>query len=115
VPEPAGGAHVSPDEAARLVKKYILDELVQLQGISGSRLIKARYDKYRSIGKYSSRLSVIFSKERSQLYDYLSQKVEEMKERMPSRSREAPLEEEPPLPDEAADKEKKLSDPGGLV
>jgi acetyl-CoA carboxylase carboxyl transferase beta subunit/acetyl-CoA carboxylase carboxyl transferase alpha subunit len=115
VPEPAGGAHVSPDEAAQMVKKYILDELVQLQGISGTRLIKARYDKYRAIGKYSSRISVIFSKERSQLYDYLSQKVEDMKDRMPSRSREAPLEEEPPLPDEAAEKEKKSSDIGGVV
>jgi deoxyadenosine/deoxycytidine kinase len=95
VPEPKGGAHVSPDEAARQVKKYILNELVQLQGTFWGRLTKNRYDKYRGIGRYNSRLSVAFSKERSQLYEYISEKVEELKERLPSRSRE--VEQEGPL------------------
>jgi acetyl-CoA carboxylase alpha subunit len=103
VPEPKGGAHVSPDEAARQVKKYILNELVQLQGTFWGRLTKNRYDKYRGIGRYNSRLSVAFSKERSQLYEYISQKVEELKERLPSRSRE--VEEEGPLPKEVGREE----------
>ena len=98
VPEPKGGAHVSPDEAARQVKKYILNELVQLQGTFWGRLTKNRYDKYRSIGRYNSRLSVAFSKERSQLYEYISEKVEELKERLPSHSSEGDLmDEEAPL------------------
>ncbi|MEA1959554.1 MAG: acetyl-CoA carboxylase carboxyl transferase subunit beta, partial [Chloroflexota bacterium] len=97
VPEPKGGAHVSPDEAARQLKKYLLNELVQVQGSLWGKLTKARYDKFRAIGRYSSRMSVAFSKERSQIYEYISQKVEELKDYMPSRAREVPIDEDVPL------------------
>ena len=89
VPEPKGGAHISPDEAARQLKKYILNELVQLQGTFWSRLTKNRYDKYRGMGRYNSRLRVFFSKERSQLSEYISLKVDELKDRKVSRSKDA--------------------------
>ena len=89
VPEPKGGAHISPDEAARQLKKYILNEMVQLQGTFWSRLTKNRYDKYRAMGRYNSRLRVFFSKERSQLSEYISQKVDDMRERKVSRSDDA--------------------------
>lgn len=88
VPEPKGGAHVSPDEAARQLKKYILNELVQLQGTFWSRLTKNRYEKYRGMGRYNSRLRVAFSKERAQLSEYISLKVDELKERRASRSKD---------------------------
>jgi len=93
VSEPKGGAHVSPDEAARQLKKYILNEIVQLQGTFWGWLTKNRYDKYRSIGRYNSRLRVAFSKERAQLAEYISQKVDELRERLPSHSGEAELKE----------------------
>ncbi|GAI28546.1 unnamed protein product [marine sediment metagenome] len=94
VPEPKGGAHVAPDEAARQLKKFLLNELVQVQGISANRLIKARYAKFRGMGRYSSRISVAISKERDQLQEYISQRLEEFKEYLPSRAEEVPLEEE---------------------
>ncbi len=94
VPEPKGGAHVAPDEAARQLKKFLLNELVQVQGISANRLVKARYAKFRGMGRYSSRISVAISKERDQLQEYISQRLEEFKEYLPSRAEEVPLEEE---------------------
>jgi acetyl-CoA carboxylase carboxyl transferase alpha subunit len=105
VPEPQGGAHISPDEAARQLKKYILNEIVQLQGTFWSRLTKNRYEKYRGMGRYNSRLRVFFSKERSQLSEYISQRVDELRERRASRSRIGEEKEDAPLPDEAADNE----------
>jgi hypothetical protein len=105
VPEPKGGAHVSPDEAARQLKKYILNELVQLQGTFWSRLTKNRYEKYRGMGRYNSRLRVAFSKEREQLSEYISLKVDELKERKVSRSRDVEAQEKPPLPNESGKKE----------
>jgi acetyl-CoA carboxylase carboxyl transferase subunit alpha len=94
VPEPKGGAHVDPDEAARQLKKFLLSELVQIQGVSPSRLVKARYDKFRKMGRYSSRISVAVSKERAQIQEYLSQRLEEVKEYLPSRAEEVPLQKE---------------------
>jgi acetyl-CoA carboxylase carboxyl transferase alpha subunit/acetyl-CoA carboxylase carboxyl transferase beta subunit len=94
VPEPTGGAHVAPDEAARQLKKFLLNEMVQLQGVSASRLVKARYAKFRGMGRYSSRIGVTISKERSQLQEYISQRLEEFKEYLPSKAEEVPLLEE---------------------
>jgi len=95
VPEPKGGAHVDPDEAARQLKKFLLNELVEIQGVSSGRLVRARYDKFRRMGRYSSRISVTLSKEREQIQDYLSRILEELKEYLPSRAEEVPLREEP--------------------
>lgn len=94
VPEPKGGAHVDPDEAARQLKKFLLNELVQVQGVSAGRLIKARYEKFRGMGRYSSRISVAISKERAQIQEFISQRLEEFKEYLPSRVEEVPLKEE---------------------
>jgi len=93
VPEPRGGAHVAPDEAARQLKKFLVNELVQVQGISSARLIRARYGKFRAMGRYSSRISVALSKEGAQFQEYISQRLEEFKEYLPSRAEEIPLEE----------------------
>jgi len=100
VPEPKGGAHVDPDEAARQLKKFLLNELVAIQGVSAGRLVKARYDKFRRMGRYSSRISVALSKEREQIQDYMSRLLEELKEYMPSRAEEIPLHDEPGGPSE---------------
>jgi len=94
VPEQKGGAHVAPDEAARQLKKFLLNELVQVQGISANRLVKARYAKFRGMGRYSSRISVAISKERDQIQEFIAQRLEEFKEYLPSRAEEVPLEEE---------------------
>ena len=93
VPEPKGGAHVDPDETARQLRRFILDELSQLQGASASRLVRARYDKYRRIGSYF-RFGTAVSRERSQLQEFISRRLDEFKEYLPSRAVEIPLVEE---------------------
>jgi acetyl-CoA carboxylase carboxyl transferase subunit beta len=94
VPEPRGGAHVAPDEAARQLKKFLLNELIQVQGVSSTKLIRARYEKLRAMGRYSSRISVAISKERSELQERVSQGLEEFRDYLPSRAEEIPLLEE---------------------
>ena len=49
VPEPEGGAHESPDEAARLLGAAIADAL-DLVGTPAPQLRKARRAKFRSMG-----------------------------------------------------------------
>jgi acetyl-CoA carboxylase carboxyl transferase subunit alpha len=50
VPEPEGGAHTDPDEAARLLKLCLLDQLDDLEGIAPAELRRARREKFRSMG-----------------------------------------------------------------
>jgi len=93
VPEPKGGSHVDPDEAARQLKRFLLGELVEIQGVPPGRLVKARYDKFRKMGRYSSRISVAISKERAEIQGYLAERLGELSEYLPSRAEEVPLEE----------------------
>jgi hypothetical protein len=99
VPEPKGGAHADPEEAARLLKRFLLNELVRIQRLRPRTLINERYDKFRHMGRYSSRISVAISKERAQIEEYLSQRLDGLKALLPSKEVEAPLpkeEKEPP-------------------
>jgi acetyl-CoA carboxylase alpha subunit len=91
IPEPKGGAHTDPDEAARQLKRFISNELAQLQGASASRLVRARFDKYRRMGIRPSKLSLAVSKERSQLQEFVSQRLEEFREYLPSKAVDIPL------------------------
>ena len=50
VPEPAGGAHASPDEAARLLGAAIGDALEELDDIPRDELRARRRAKFRSMG-----------------------------------------------------------------
>jgi acetyl-CoA carboxylase carboxyl transferase subunit alpha len=50
VPEPVGGAHESPDEAARLLGAAVGDALDGLAGLHPQELRKARRAKFRSMG-----------------------------------------------------------------
>ncbi|MEP1151409.1 MAG: acetyl-CoA carboxylase carboxyltransferase subunit alpha [Balneola sp.] len=52
IPEPLGGAHRNPDEAAESVKKQILKSLKKLKKLSASKLVEQRVDKYSSIGAF---------------------------------------------------------------
>ena len=53
VPEPEGGAHVDPREAAAELQTAILTNLVQLSKMSQSKLLKKRYKKFRRMGEGS--------------------------------------------------------------
>jgi len=50
VPEPEGGAHVNPDEAARLLAAAIGDALDELVGTQPAELRRARRAKFRAMG-----------------------------------------------------------------
>jgi acetyl-CoA carboxylase carboxyl transferase subunit alpha len=50
VPEPEGGAHESPDEAARLLAAAVGDALDELVGMRPAELRKARRAKFRAMG-----------------------------------------------------------------
>jgi len=54
VPEPVGGAHRDPLEAAQTVKDAILRNLGELSGMSGEEIKAHRYDRFRKIGIFES-------------------------------------------------------------
>jgi len=53
VPEPAGGSHVDPREAASVLQAAILTNVVQLSKMSQGKLLKKRYQKFRRMGEGS--------------------------------------------------------------
>ncbi len=53
IQEPVGGAHSSPEETAQTVKRVLLKHLKRLKGVSDSRLLSRRFDKYSKIGVYN--------------------------------------------------------------
>jgi len=55
VKEPAGGAHLNPDEAARLLAEALGRTLDELRAIPGEELRAQRRDRYRRVGIYTAR------------------------------------------------------------
>ncbi|MCF6159157.1 MAG: acetyl-CoA carboxylase carboxyltransferase subunit alpha [wastewater metagenome] len=53
IPEPLVGAHKDPKLMANTLKKYIMKYLNELKAIPINTLIENRYNRYRSLGKYS--------------------------------------------------------------
>ena len=50
IPEPAGGAHCNPEQAAENLKSAISKELQTLIKTPVEKLLRARYDKFRKMG-----------------------------------------------------------------
>jgi acetyl-CoA carboxylase carboxyl transferase subunit alpha len=53
VPEPEGGAHTNPDEAARLLGESLRESLEGLESIAPDDLKRRRRAKFRSLGVYA--------------------------------------------------------------
>jgi acetyl-CoA carboxylase carboxyl transferase subunit alpha len=53
VPEPAGGAHTNPDEAARLLGESLREALDELESLAPDDLKRRRRAKFRSLGVYA--------------------------------------------------------------
>ena len=53
VPEPEGGAHEDPDEAARFLGEELRENLSELEGVPGEELRRLRRAKFRSLGVYA--------------------------------------------------------------
>lgn len=52
VPEPRGGAHRNPDQAAIILKEILIDELNKLKKIKIDKLIEMRIQKFLNMGVY---------------------------------------------------------------
>jgi acetyl-CoA carboxylase carboxyl transferase subunit alpha len=55
VPEPQGGAHLNPDEAARLLGQALGKTLDDLSAVPGAELREQRRERYRRLGIYTAR------------------------------------------------------------
>ena len=63
VPEPELGAHGSPDEAARLLKRSLMREMSALTGKNTKTLVRRRQKKFRKIGEYGNRYRTALRRE----------------------------------------------------
>lgn len=52
VPEPLGGAHRNPPQAAEILKSILLEEIVKLKKIKTDKLIEKRIEKFSKMGDY---------------------------------------------------------------
>lgn len=55
IPEPAGGAHHNPREAAVLVKQAILEVLPPLEGLPPEELVRRRIEKFARMGAWQEK------------------------------------------------------------
>ena len=53
VPEPEGGSHTDPREAASILRVAVFKQLAALSKLSESKLLKRRYQKFRRMGEGS--------------------------------------------------------------
>ena len=52
IPEPSGGNHWAPRQAADNLRSALLQELTQLQTLSEQELLDQRYAKFRRMGRF---------------------------------------------------------------
>jgi acetyl-CoA carboxylase carboxyl transferase subunit alpha len=52
IPEPPAGAHEDYDEAARLVKKRLVDSLQEMSTLTPDEAVQKRYRKFREMGNF---------------------------------------------------------------
>ena len=52
IPEPMGGAHYAPDQAAAALKTALIKHLNDLIGVETGKLLDLRYERYRVLGEY---------------------------------------------------------------
>lgn len=52
VPEPEGGAHLDPDEAARLLDSRLSSTLAELSTVPVDELLERRYNRFRKMGQF---------------------------------------------------------------
>ncbi|MEB3166969.1 MAG: acetyl-CoA carboxylase carboxyltransferase subunit alpha [Cyanobacteriota bacterium] len=52
LPEPSGGNHWAPLQAAETLRKALLEQLGELQALDAEELTRQRYDKFRRMGRF---------------------------------------------------------------
>ena len=81
VQEPRGGAHRNPDEAARQLRRVLLQEMAELQAKSARRILSDRYKKFRKMGEYGSHFRAAITREVNALQGLVSTGVRRMARR----------------------------------
>ncbi|MBI2201984.1 MAG: acetyl-CoA carboxylase carboxyl transferase subunit alpha [Armatimonadetes bacterium] len=90
VPEPEGGAHRDPDQAARQLGKSLIAELMQVQSVAAPRRLKARYRKFRRMGRRWARPRRALVRGMIRLQEYLQRRFSDVRVHLPSRARASP-------------------------
>ncbi len=52
IPEPFGGAHNDPTQAAAALRRSLQKHLKELRALEGEKLLEVRYERYRHLGVY---------------------------------------------------------------
>ena len=89
VPEPEGGAHLYPNEAAQQLQRILIRELLRVQAVPTRKLVGARYKKYRNMGEYSSHYRAALVKEIEYLQSRVSNRVRRLSDRLPGGGKSA--------------------------
>ena len=55
IPEPLGGAHRDPHQAAHALDQYLTKTLRELKRFKVENLLERRYEKFRDMGQYSEK------------------------------------------------------------
>ncbi|MHB8574528.1 MAG: carboxyl transferase domain-containing protein [Dehalococcoidia bacterium] len=90
VAEPAAGAHTDHDAAARLLSAAILRAIGELKQSAPRKLVRARYERYRRIGQYSSFLSTTVGHDVAQFSGDIARKAGGAIARITRRARRRP-------------------------
>ena len=93
VPEPEGGAHVDPREAASVLQNAILTNIAHLARMSEGKLLKKRYHKFRRMGEGSEHSQEAMGREVNLLMSITSGDAHP--ERAPRRQKKQGRAEEP--------------------
>ncbi len=101
VPEPSGGAQNDPAFAALELRNHLQAALIELVREAPSKLVKARYDKFRRMGQQTPQGRALLAQEVAELRRHVERAVEGVRERLLATLRHAGAPgHEPPSPGE---------------
>ena len=98
VPEPGDGAHTDHGEAAQLLRRSILRNLVPLQRMRARTRLEQRYTRYRQIGSTHSWVHGILERRFAHLADRIGGAFSRVKNRSSIVRRRVDFGEEPDIP-----------------
>ena len=62
VPEPLGGAHTNPAQAAATLRDHLLKHLEQVIALPEAHRLKQRYAKFRAFGHFAEKQPAVAEK-----------------------------------------------------
>ena len=98
VPEPGEGAHTNPREAAALLRRSVLRELVRLERLREKTRLERRYTRYREIGSTRSWVRGTLERRLAHLNDRLGSAFERMRRRSSTGPRRPDYGDYPDIP-----------------